>query len=192
MSAASLDEVMALLVDWGVHRYDEDVTQLAHALQTAARAEAAGAPPTLVTAALLHDVGHLLDLRRGEPEMEVPHELLGSAWLRPLFPAAVTAPIALHVRAKRYLCAVDEGYERALSAGSTRSLASQGGLLTPAEVAAFERVPGHAEAVQLRRWDDEAKVVGASVPPLETYRHILVAVGAGGGTRTHTPEGTGT
>ena len=89
----------------------------------------------------------------------------GSAWLAGLFPPAVTAPIALHVRAKRYLCAVDPSYLAVLSPGSVASLERQGGPLSADEVAAFEANPGWEDAVALRRWDDQAKVPDLPVPP---------------------------
>jgi gamma-butyrobetaine dioxygenase len=85
----------------------------------------------------------------------------------------VTAPIALHVRAKRYLCAVDPAYAALLSEGSVASLARQGGPLDDAAVAAFEANPGWADAVALRRWDDAAKVPDLEVPPIESYRALL-------------------
>jgi len=163
-------EVLALYERWGGDRYDEEVAQLDHALQTAARAAEAGAADALVAAALLHDVGHLLALAGRE---RAPHERSGAAFLAARFPPAVTGPIALHVDAKRYLCAVEPSYHAGLSAGSRRSLARQGGPFTPDETAAFEAVPGWDDAVALRRWDDAGKVVGAPVPPLDTYEDLL-------------------
>jgi predicted HD phosphohydrolase len=124
----------------------------------------------LVAAALLHDVGHLLEMSAGPAG---PHERTAPAFLAPLFPASVTAPIALHVEAKRYLCAVEPGYHAALSAGSRRSLRRQGGPLADAELATFEATPGWADAVALRRWDDGGKVEGASVPGLAGYEPLL-------------------
>ena len=44
----------------GQSRYDESVTQTEHALQAADLASQSGAEPTLIAAALLHDIGHLL------------------------------------------------------------------------------------------------------------------------------------
>lgn len=166
----TVDEVLALYERWGGDPYDEEVAQLDHALQTAARAAEAGAGDALVAAALLHDVGHLLTLR-GEPL--TPHERRGPAFLADLFPTAVTAPIALHVEAKRYLCAVDPGYATLLSAGSQRSLRRQGGPLAPPDVAEFEATPGWGDAVALRRWDDAGKIVGAAVPALAAYEELL-------------------
>jgi phosphonate degradation associated HDIG domain protein len=176
--ATCVDEVIELYARWGSDRYDEDVTQLDHAVQTAAHAVAAGAADELVVAALLHDVGHLLDLRDGgmAPEASAGdrrHEEVGAAFLRPLFLPTVTAAIALHVRAKRYLSAVDLGYSDRLSAGSRRSLRRQGGAMTPDEVAGFEATAGFADAVRLRRWDDAGKDADTTVLPFERYTSLL-------------------
>jgi phosphonate degradation associated HDIG domain protein len=174
--ASSIDQVLALYERWGGNRYDEELTQREHALQTGALAVAAGAPDALVAASLLHDVGHLLDLQAGATaasDGDLQHEANGARYLSALFPPAVTGPIALHVRAKRYRCTVDSAYHVTLSAGSVRSLAKQGGLLDRDEVASFEANPGFADAVALRGWDDGGKVDGLSVPPLDEYVPLL-------------------
>jgi phosphonate degradation associated HDIG domain protein len=177
VTAGSVDEVLGLLARHGAERYDEEVFQRAHAEQTAALAAAAGAADAVVAAALLHDVGHLLELAEAggtrDRTVDQRHEARGSAWLAGLFPPAVTAPIALHVRAKRYLCAVDPAYHEVLSDGSVASLQRQGGPMTPAEVTAFEANPGWQDAVALRRWDDQAKVPDLEVPAAESYRRLL-------------------
>jgi gamma-butyrobetaine dioxygenase len=171
MSASSVAEVLDVLAGRGAACYDEEVTQLAHGLQTAALAAAAGAGDALVAAALLHDVGHLVALGHGGRDDH--HEETGSSWLRPLFPPALTAPIALHVRAKRYLCAADTTYGARLSVGSSQSLEGQGGPMTAAEAAAFEASPGFGDAVRLREWDDAGKLRGLRVPALGDYRDLL-------------------
>ena len=179
MSARSVDEVEALFTAHGGERYDEALSQRAHAEQSAALATAAGASSALVAAALLHDVGHLLELAAaGERDRttDLRHEARGSAWLATLFPASVTAPIALHVRAKRYRCTVEPTYRQVLSAGSVASLERQGGPMTADEVAAFEANPGWEDAVVLRGWDDEAKVLDLEVPPWASYRPLLDAL----------------
>lgn len=176
MKARSVDEVLALYEEWAGEQYDEAVTQLAHALQTAALARAEGAEDTLVAAALLHDVGHLLELQsgaKGPSAIDARHEAIGAAHLDVLFGPSVTQPIALHVRAKRYLCAVDGEYHDGLSDGSKRSLEQQGGPLDERGVAAFEALPAHDDAVRLRRWDDGGKVDGLDVADLATYRGLL-------------------
>lgn len=190
--AASVSEVLALFERWGSDHYDEDLSQLDHALQTAARAVAAGASNELIAAALLHDVGHLLDLDERSaastsslttPSGDQPgvaHEDTGARYLAAVFPPSVTGPIALHVRAKRYLCAVEPAYASSLSLGSRASLAAQGGPMATEDAVAFERNPNAADAIALRRWDDAGKVIGAEVASLERYRalldHVVTAV----------------
>ncbi len=179
--AASVDEVLDLYRTHGTDRYDEDVTQLDHALQCAALAAAEGAADELVAAALLHDVGHLLHLRDGgaapgADEDDLDHESRGARWLSDLYGPAVTSPIALHVRAKRYLCAVDPGAVDALSDGSQASLVRQGGPLDDEGVASFRANPGHDDAVRLRRWDDAGKVEDLAVAPLDDYESLLQGV----------------
>ena len=177
-AASSIDEVMALFDEWGRQNYDEQITQLEHAEQSAALARADGADPALVAAALLHDVGHLLELRAGgrpdgQVESDLGHEARGARYLAALFPASVTGPIALHVAAKRYRCAVDPSYQAGLSDGARRSLVRQGGPMDEAEVARFEANPAHRDAVALRGWDDGGKVEDLEVPAFATYRDLL-------------------
>jgi gamma-butyrobetaine dioxygenase len=163
-----LDRLAALYADRGGAQYDgEAVTQLEHGLQAAALAEAEGAGDAFIAAALLHDVGHLLGA-----DDRSPHETLADAALAG-FPQAVTAPVRLHVAAKRYLCAVDDGYLLSLSPASVRSLHRQGGPMTEAECREFEAHPHFAAAVRLRRWDDRAKTPGLATPP---FAHFLPAL----------------
>jgi [1-hydroxy-2-(trimethylamino)ethyl]phosphonate dioxygenase len=183
--ASSVSEVLALYERWGSDHYDEDLSQLDHALQTAEHAIAAGAANSLIAAALLHDVGHLLELDARSPaaasSMSTPssdgedlaHEDVGARFLARIFPPSITAPIALHVRAKRYLCAVEPAYASGLSLGSRASLELQGGPMAVEEAVGFERMPAAADAIALRRWDDAGKVLGAETAPLERYRALL-------------------
>ena len=58
----SLTDIELLFARHGANQYSgEPVTQLEHALQTAHLAEQSGADDALVTACLLHDLGHLLN-----------------------------------------------------------------------------------------------------------------------------------
>ncbi len=119
--AASIDEILDLYRRWGSQHYDEALSQTSHALQTAACARADDAADELVAAALLHDVGHLLVMDAAgsgevDPEVDTGHEASGARYLAGRFPAGVTAPIALHVLAKRYRCAVDPAAVDRLSA----------------------------------------------------------------------------
>jgi phosphonate degradation associated HDIG domain protein len=169
--------VLSLLAELGGDRYGgEEVTQLAHALQCATLAQQSGASDSLVTAALLHDIGHLVNpldegaARRG---IDGAHESLGAAYLSRWFGPAVTAPIAQHVAAKRYLCQAEAGYFDRLSEESVCSLKVQGGPFDAAEAAAFLARPYASEAVALRRWDEEAKNPEMRTPGLEDFRPVL-------------------
>ena len=154
----------------------EPVTQAAHMLQTAALAERDGAPPALVAAALLHDVGHFTGTISGRDLMagtDNRHSDQGAAWLSQWFGPEVTEPVRLHVAAKRYLCATEPGYLERLSPASVYTLGVQGGPMPGAERAEFEASPHAAQACQVRRWDDAAKDPDAQYPPLRHYLPLL-------------------
>ena len=123
--------VIDLFATHGSSEYGgENVTQEEHALQCAELAAADGAPATLVAAALLHDIGHLLhDLPADAPERGIDdlHEALGGRWLESRFVPAVTEPVRMHVAAKRYLATMEPGYFERLSEASVLSLRLQGG-----------------------------------------------------------------
>ncbi|MFM9884273.1 MAG: HD domain-containing protein [Burkholderiales bacterium] len=164
--------IEAMFAERGRLIYGERVTQLQHALQCATFAERAGALPSLIVAALLHDIGHMLHrdaeaaLREGEDDH---HESIGAKYLGRWFTVDVTAPIALHVQAKRYLCTVEAGYHALLSSVSKQSLAIQGGPMSNFDAATFAGNAYHKGAILLRRWDDEGKVIGMNTPPLSYF-----------------------
>lgn len=81
--------------------------------------------------------------------------------------------VRLHVAAKRYLCATERGYGAALSAASQRSLELQGGAFPPEAAGAFMTRPFAADAIRLRRWDDEAKLRGMRTPSLDRFVTML-------------------
>ena len=167
------EEILALFEKRGNSEYGgESVTQLEHALQAAMMAEREQAPATLVAAALLHDVGHLLhDLPEDAPDQGVDdhHENSAAHYLERRFPEAVVAPVRMHVDAKRYLCATDPSYFSQLSRPSVVSLELQGGLMNAEEIAEFETRPFYREATRLRRWDDAAKIPGLQTPSLQHF-----------------------
>jgi len=154
----------------------EALTVAEHMLQTAALAQAEGAPETLVAAALLHDIGHFTS-EFGEytpnDTQDKHHDESGAQVLEGFFPPAVTECVRLHVAAKRYLCATDPAYQDTLSAASSHSLLLQGGPMSAAEIAAFRLLPFHEEAVRLRRWDDSGKVTGIETKTFAAFRPLL-------------------
>ena len=156
----------------------EAVTQLEHALQGATLARQQGATSSLVTAALLHDIGHLLhDLPQDAPDEGVDdvHENLAAQFLAAHFTPDVVEPVRLHVEAKRYLCATENGYLQLLSAPSIQSLALQGGPMDKSEVSDFEQSPYYKQAVQLRIWDDSAKDPSVQTAPIESFADDIAA-----------------
>ncbi len=169
----SIDDIHTLFARRGHEQYaGEPVTQLEHALQTATLAEQNGADDELVTACLLHDLGHLVHDLGESPTLrglDDVHQYAAIPFLRGLFGDRVLGGVQLHVDAKRYLCATVAGYEAALSSDSQRSLKLQGGVFTAGQAAAFIARPGAADAVKLRQWDDLAKVEGGATPPLNHF-----------------------
>lgn len=196
----AVDALLELYDAHGRHRYSEGVDQIEHATQCAALAVTDGAPPPLVAAALLHDVGHFIRLADGpgrravaerppaggqgrdvgaagggrdRPVVDDRHEQAGADHVA-FLGEDVCEPIRLHVDAKRYLCAVDARYATRLSPASVHSLGLQGGPMDAAAARRFEERPHHGDAVRLRGWDDDAKVPGRAVPDMASYRDLLV------------------
>ncbi len=168
-----IDDIEALFLNRGHEQYSgEPVTQLQHALQSATLAEAEGADDELVTAALLHDLGHLVQDLGETPTLrgvDDLHQFIALPFLRGLFSDRVLGAVQGHVDAKRWLCASRPGYLEALSADSQRSLVLQGGVFDAAQAAAFIAKPGADEAVRLRLWEDQAKSATMVTPPLAHF-----------------------
>ena len=181
--ALTLSDVTQLLTVEGENQYGgEAVSQLEHALQCAALAEQAGETAHTITAALLHDIGHLL-AKTGRIQASAStesgddlHQYVALPFLRGLFSSAVLEPIRLHVDAKRYLCATDQSYWGTLSTASKQSLIVQGGVYTPPQASEFDAQPFAHEAVRLRRYDDLAKVPAAVTPTLPHFLTIMHSV----------------
>lgn len=169
----TLADIELLFCRHGASQYSgEPVTQLQHALQTAHLAEQSGASDELVTACLLHDLGHLLNDQGETPTLrgiDDTHQYFALPFLRGLFPGAVLDAIKLHVDAKRYLCRANPEYYAKLSDDSKRSLALQGGVFEPAQADAFLAQPGARDAVLLRQWDDLAKQADLPTPSLAHF-----------------------
>ena len=177
------DALVGLYEQRGDHAYSEVVTQIEHATQCAGCAVEAGSGEATVIAAFLHDIGHLLVDERnedGEVVTDFRHEDIGARFLTNWFDESVTAPVALHVAAKRYLCAVEPSYHDELSPASVHSLVLQGGPMSVDEVVDFEAEAHVDAAVDLRRWDETAKVAGAASPSLPEMRDRIAAYLASG------------
>lgn len=172
--------ILSLYEKWGNDNYDEKITQLQHGLQCAFFAEQDGASPSLVVAALLHDIGHLLELERchGNVDIELndKHDITGSEYLANFFGPEVTEPIRLHVHAKRYLCSVDATYRSTLSEASEKSLLFQGGPMNEDEIRKFEKLPYFSDAVMLRRWDERGKIQNMNTPGFTYFATAMASL----------------
>jgi len=177
--SAMIDRIFDLFARFGDSGYGEDLSLGQHMLQSAALAEALGGSNSVIVAALLHDIGYFLQAEAtgdADPGRDFAHESLGAAWLSRGFDEAVTAPIALHVAAKRYLCATETGYFDLLSAASKLSLSVQGGVMNAAEAEAFSRRAGFEAALLLRRCDDQGKDAALPTQTVDAYRPRLTAL----------------
>lgn len=171
-----MKRIECLFRDWGALQYaGEGVNQIEHALQTASLAQETQASEALITAALLHDIGHLLN-RQGETPsakgIDDQHQHVAAHYLKDIFPKSVTEPIRLHVEAKRALCALDAHYLDHLSEDSKRSLKLQGGVMSPSQLDIFMERSFAEDALNLRRWDDLAKVKNKKTPSLVEFLQI--------------------
>lgn len=176
----TIDEIFSVIEIEGAARYgSERINQLEHALQCAWLAERESGKPALIAAALLHDIGHMLH-QLGEDAalrgVDDRHEQIGYKFLRQRFDDAVCFPVKMHVDSKRYLCTVEEGYFEKLSAGSVRSLQLQGGPFSFDEANTFIEQPFARDAVNLRRWDEQAKVEDLTTPELDYFRQYVEQV----------------
>lgn len=154
----------------------ENVSMADHMEQSAACAIKDGAEDSLVVATLLHDIGHFVSdfpldaLEQGTDNL---HENAGAALLEKFFPLSVSEPVRLHVAAKRYLCAVEPSYYERLSSASKNSLKLQGGAMSVEEVAIFKQNKFKDDAVKLRHYDDDGKVVNLAIKPFMEYERML-------------------
>jgi predicted HD phosphohydrolase len=170
--AGGLD-IVGLFAESGLRAYGERVTQLSHALQCAALAYRDRADDEVLVAALLHDVGHLVEDHSRAERPDRHHGGAGAAFIRPFVPVRIAWLVEHHVIAKRYLCSVDPRYVELLSPVSQRSYAEQGARLDLEEQLALETQPWFVDAVRVRRWDDAGKAPQAVYPPLVEYRPLL-------------------
>lgn len=173
---SAIDEIRAAFARRGHEGYGEGVTQLEHALQCATFAERDHAPESLIVATLLHDIGHMLhDLPDdiADQGIDTVHESLGSAWLSRHFGPEVSEPVRLHVAAKRYLSGSEPSYMDVLSEASKLSLRLQGGPMSAEEQRRFAAERFARQAVDLRRWDDEGKIVGLKTPDLGHFEPMI-------------------
>ena len=181
------DEIMELYNGYGGNEYaGEKVTQLEHMVQAAELAEEQGFDEEVVLAAFLHDIGHISeaakdaaggvddDHRMGAFGIK-DHEELGAEFLRGKgFSKKVCRLVESHVEAKRYLTTRDPAYYAELSDASKKTLEYQGGPMTEEEADAFEQYPLFTLIIQMRKWDEQAKIEHKPLPDLQHYRRMML------------------
>ncbi|HXO76320.1 MAG TPA: HD domain-containing protein [Puia sp.] len=174
------DEIMKLYEGYGGAEYaGEKVSQLEHMVQAAQLAEEQGYEEEVILAAFLHDIGHISEAAKGENEMDgfgiKDHEELGAEFLREKgFSKKVARLVESHVEAKRYLTIKDPSYYAQLSEASKKTLEYQGGPMTEEEAAAFEQYPLFPLIIQMRKWDELAKIENKPLPDLQHYRAMIL------------------
>lgn len=172
--------IEALFIAQGKKSYaGEGVSQLGHALQSGQLAMASGASDSLVVAAFLHDLGHLLNDQGDTPTLrgvDDQHEVWAADFLAEHFPLSVSEPVRLHVAAKRALCAIKPEYTGKLSEDSLRSLKLQGGPMSPQELEQFFQSEFAEDAILVRAWDDQAKKPKAQTASLHSFLDVCEKV----------------
>ena len=170
----------------------ENITQMDHALQSGFLAmEENPNDYEFILAALLHDIGHILNIDGQKLMMDdsksrlnlgvATHEYIGSGYLRSLgFPERICMLISMHVRAKRYLTSTDVKYMDNLSEASYKTMKYQGGMMSMAEAEAFQKNEYFSDAIRIRYIDDYAKKtvgeMGCSIPSIDYYKDMILKV----------------
>jgi predicted HD phosphohydrolase len=168
---ASVDTLLAALAAGATANDEADLDVLSHSLQCGHRLRTEHPDDAdLAIAGLVHDVW---DAVSGGDHTD--HDTRGAALVEPLLGPRVARLVAGHVAAKRYLVATDAAYRDQLSGRSTDTLRAQGGALDDAERDGLAASPDFEAMLTLRRADERAKVPGAAVPDLASWRDLLTA-----------------
>ena len=174
------DEVLLLYQRFGGEDYiGEPVSQIEHMCQCAQLAAGGGFDNEVILAAFFHDIGHLLEHVMPARQMDgfgvVDHEKLGAEYLlQKGFSEKIANLVASHVQAKRYLTFQYPEYFDQLSVASKRTLEFQGGMMSKEEALLFEADELHPLYIQLRKWDEAAKIEKVPLPSLDYYRNMMV------------------
>jgi phosphonate degradation associated HDIG domain protein len=172
--------IISLYHQYGNEDYiGEPVSQIEHMCQCARLAEEEGYDEELVLAAFFHDIGHLCEHIMPVKQMDgygvVDHEKLGADYLRSKgFSETIASLVENHVQAKRYLTYRYPEYYEQLSEASKKTLEFQGGKMTQDEAISFESDPLFKLYIQLRKWDEEAKLENQPLPSLDKFEAMIL------------------
>lgn len=178
-----MDEINQLFETFGNEKYllEEPITQKAHALQSAWIAQICQAPPDVIIALLLHDIGQITNssLVGQRSFLHALHDELGAKWLtKRNFPSFVVDFALYHTMAKIALCDQDPCYFQNLSKASQESFHLQKAKYIGSELYnAFIRHPRYEDFLAMRRIDDLAKSIDPRllhyVPPISFYAKMV-------------------
>lgn len=175
----TINEIKTLFETIGQDQYfGEVVSQYEHAAQAALLAKQQNSDIDVQLAAFLHDIGHLLPIENDQENRGIygrkNHETIAGEWLRDRgFSEKIIQLIVNHVNAKRYLCYQNPVYLASLSEASRQTLDFQGGPMNAIEAKAFRLDPLFDEILQLRRWDEAAKIQNLkNLPPLSHFLEL--------------------
>jgi putative nucleotidyltransferase with HDIG domain len=160
----------------------EPVSQIQHMIQAAMLAEDAEYSHKKIMAALLHDIGHLVDDTEQMVELYdshkkslgvKDHEKIGANLLRSYnVDEYVCDLVENHANAKRYLVTINNEYRQNLSNASKKTLEYQGGIMSNDELAKFVNSPNFKDYIDLRKIDEMAKEPNKPINDIEYYRDI--------------------
>ena len=176
-SQSKVDSIIQLYNDKGDVEYDigEKVSQIEHGLQAADTAREKGYDVETQIAALLHDIGHLLDAEKMADLGIKDHEKVASDHLKELgFPDKVCQLVRNHVNGKKYLIAVNKDYNDNLSNASRQTLKHQGGPMSKKEQKEFEKGPYFQDHLNFRELDEIAKVENKITNTFQFYQPIMI------------------
>lgn len=191
------DEIFFLYEKHGGAEYaGEKISQLEHMVQSAQLAEEQGYDEEVILAAFLHDIGHICvsaseateATGNGSGEEKnisfhgsmdrygiLDHEEIGAGFLAQRgFSRKIVRLVESHVEAKRWLVLKEPGYYERLSEASRKTLEYQGGPMDKDEASAFEHYPLFELIINMRKWDEQAKVEHKPLPGLDHYRRMVI------------------
>ena len=156
-----IDYILNLYLQYGNTKYDKNGSQLQHAFTVMDCAIKNNYSDKFQLTCFLHDIGHLLldenNNNDGFLLNDLKHEFYGYNFLKQFLSKDIVIPIMLHVKAKRYLCTVNQDYYNNLSEASKKSFTIQGGKMTNKQIENFQNNEYFSDAIKLRKFEDSSK-----------------------------------
>ena len=173
-----INYILNLYKTKGNTMYDKKISQITHSFQTMEMAIRRGFDEKFQLCCFLHDIGHLLlDENNSSEDFlkdDLKHELIGYRFLKDFFEDEITKPILLHVKAKRFLCTVNNEYYNSLSDSSKKSFKIQGGKMTQEQCNTFRNNSYVNLALTLREFEDISKKKEITIYTDFEYVEILL------------------